>query len=80
MSSNYRSSGEVAAVARHQALVRTLTVERFGGGPAAISERVEDAREDEAIGAATPRNSVTKSYPQPVRRKYRGWSLASRRS
>lgn len=68
-------AGSEAIEARHRALTRSLTVERFAG-----SDQAEDQHATAGMVTGVHQRSIPDSTPTRVsRRKYRGWTLASRR-
>lgn len=76
MSADHPADGDsAAAAARYRALTRMLTAERIGTTRSAAVEGDGDTEEAESARfEAAPRPGA-----RPPRRKYRGWTLASRR-
>jgi len=65
---------------RRQALAHTLMVERFGRPQQDRTEAARDSGPDDSGGINSAGRPDGRSDPRPPRRKYRGWTLASRRS
>ena len=79
-SDNLRDREIAAASARRQALAHTLMVERFGRPQQDRTEATKDSGPDDSGGINSAGRPDGRSDPRPPRRKYRGWTLASRRS
>jgi len=79
-SDNLRDREIAAASARRQALAHTLMVERFGRPQQDRTEAARDLGPDDSGGVDSAGRPDGRSDPRPPRRKYRGWTLASRRS
>lgn len=77
MSTKHDSGAESNAIeAKHRTLARSLTIERFA--------KPDPGGDHNAAAEATVTSNHRPSTPDPVtarvsRRKYRGWTLASRR-